>query len=120
VRAQQIRRDRFAGREDVELFQIQNGIFGAERIVKSALGHAAMQRHLTALKAATSRISTTRFLAFVAGAGGLAELRTHGAADANFLDARTARRTKSGEAECRRGGRRGFLLFLRRRLAAPA
>src|SRR5262249_46341344 len=119
VSAQQIRGDRFSRWEDVKFFQIQHGVFGAERIVKSTLRHAAMKGHLTALKTATTRIAATRLLALVAGAGGLAELRAHTAADANFLDARTARRPKSREAERRRAGCR-LGLFLRRRLAAAA
>src|SRR5580692_1659967 len=74
MRAKQLGRYRFAGRKNVQFFQVQNGVGDAERIVKTALGHAAMQRHLAALKTPAARIAASGFLAFVAGASGLAEL----------------------------------------------
>src|SRR5271154_4106467 len=74
VRAKQVGRYRLAGRKNIEFFQVQDGVGDAERIVKTALGHAAMQRHLAALKTPAARIAAAGFLALVAGASGLAEL----------------------------------------------
>src|ERR1700732_1971472 len=70
MRAQQFRRYRFSRRENIQILQVQNRVFDAERIVKAALGHTAMQWHLPAFKSAPPRIAEPRFLPFVAGAGG--------------------------------------------------
>src|ERR1700676_1728776 len=43
VRAKQIRRHRFASRENVQLVQVDHRIGNREWIMKSALGHPAMQ-----------------------------------------------------------------------------
>src|SRR6202047_3494308 len=76
VGAQQFWRYRFSRRENVQILQVQNRIFDAERVVEAALGHPPMQRHLPAFKSAPPRIAAPRFLPFVAGAGRLAQLRS--------------------------------------------
>src|SRR5579864_6201727 len=88
VRAQQIRRHGLARGEHVEFLEVDDGIADAKRIVKAALRNAAMQRHLSAFKTPAARIAAPGFLSLVAGAGGLAELRAHAAADAHFFLAR--------------------------------
>ena len=52
--AKQFRRDRLACRENIELFQIYDGIADAKRVVKTALRHAPVQRHLAAFKTAAA------------------------------------------------------------------
>src|ERR1700722_10143847 len=54
VGAEQVWRDGFAGRENVEIGEIENRVAHAEQIVKAALGHAAMQRVLAAFKTTTA------------------------------------------------------------------
>src|SRR5882762_7366255 len=71
--------------------------------MEAALRNTAMQRHLAALKTAATGIAAPRLLALVTGTARLTELRTHTAADADFLLARAARRTESRKAD------RGFL-----------
>ena len=46
--------------------QIHHGVFGAEDVGESALGQAAVQRHLAALKTAHQARTGTRTLALVA------------------------------------------------------
>src|SRR6202045_4330312 len=98
VRAQQLRRYGFAGRKNVQFVQVQDGILDAEQVMKAALGHAAMQRHLAAFKSAAARIAATGLLSFVTGTGSLAELRAYAAAHAHLAVTRTDRRTKIREA----------------------
>src|ERR1700731_3799577 len=62
MRAEQIRRHRFALGKNVQLFQIHDRVRHAERIMKSALRHAPVQRHLAAFKPATARIAAAGFL----------------------------------------------------------
>ena len=74
MRAEKIGSHGFAGRKNIELFQVDHGIGEAKRIVKSAFGHTAMQRHLTAFKSTPARITAARLLSLIAGAGSFAEL----------------------------------------------
>src|SRR5258707_12880335 len=84
VRAQQLWRYRFAGRKDVQFRKVQNRILDAERVVKAALGHAAMQRHLAAFKSAAARIAAAGFFSLVAGTGSIAPLGAHAPAVAHL------------------------------------
>src|SRR5712692_4717535 len=97
VRAQQLRRNRLAGWKNVQFRQVHDRIRHAKRVVKAALRHAPVQRHLSAFKPASARIAATRLLPFVAGTRGLAKLGTHTAADANFALARPRRRLQIRE-----------------------
>src|SRR6267143_2426940 len=99
VRAKQFRSNRFAGWKNVQFFQIDDRIGHAERIVKTALGHAPVQRHLPALKSTAARISSPRFLPFVAGACGFAEFGADTAAHAHFFLARARRRLQICQRE---------------------
>src|SRR6266851_5317644 len=110
VRAQQLRRYRFAGRKNVQFFQVQDRVFDAERVVKAALGHAAMQRHLAAFESAAARIAAAGFLSLVAGTGSLAELGAHAAADAHLAMTRADRRTQIREARESERARSGFAI----------
>src|SRR5258708_25660340 len=92
VRAEQLGSNRLAGRKNVQFRQVHDRVGYAKGIVKAALRHAPVQRHLSAFKAAAARIAAARLLSLVAGACGLAELRTHPAANANFLLPRPPRR----------------------------
>src|SRR5260370_29117353 len=71
LRAQQLRRYRLAGRKNVQFRNVQNRLFDAERVVKAALGHAAMQRHLSAFKSAAARIAAAGFFSLIAATGSL-------------------------------------------------
>src|SRR6266487_6184443 len=79
---QQIRRN---GRTRVELqaqrVEVHHVIFHAERVVEPALGHAAVQRHLTAFEATLELEARTRFRALVSASRGLAVARSLAAAD---------------------------------------
>src|SRR5579859_190740 len=108
VRAQQFRCHRFARGEDIQLFHVDDGISHAKRIMKPALRHAAVQRHLAAFKTAPARIATTRLLALVAGTGSLAQFRAHAAPHTHLAVARAARRPQIREA---RDGLRRLGLF---------
>src|ERR1700761_4330536 len=68
VGAEQVGRDSFASRKNVEVGEVENRVGHAEQIVKAALGHPAMQRVLAAFKTATARVAASRLLALVAGA----------------------------------------------------
>src|SRR5260370_9413563 len=92
MRAEQLRRNRLARWENVQFRQVHNRVRHAKRVMKAALRHAPVQRHLSALKATAARIAAARLLSLVAGACGLAKLGTHPAADANFALARARRR----------------------------
>src|ERR1700683_90050 len=98
VRTKQIGSHGLTSRKNIEFVQIENRVGDAKWIVKSALGHAAMQRHLAALKTSAARIAAAGFLTLVAGASGFAGLRAHAAADANFLEARALRRMQVRQA----------------------
>src|SRR5229473_3200383 len=108
VRAEQLGSNRLTGRKNVQFRQVHDRVRHAKGIVKPALRHAPVQRHLPALKAAAARIAAARLLSLVAGARGLAELGTHAAADANFLFARARGRLQIRE-------RKGAARFRRRR-----
>src|SRR6266436_1333625 len=105
---QQLRRNRFAGRKDVQFRKVQNRILDAERVVKAALGHAAMQRHLAAFKSAAARIAAAGFLSLVAGTGSFAQLGAHAAADAHLAMARADRWTKIRETRKSERARSGL------------
>src|SRR6202521_1873251 len=107
VRAEQLGSNRLARWKNVQFRQVHDRIRHAKRIVKTALRHAPVQRHLSAFKATPARITATRLLSFVAGAGGFAQLRTHAAADANLLLTRAhgrlqIRERKGASRLCRR------------------
>ena len=63
-------------------FQAHDIEFLAENVGEAALGHAAVQRHLAAFKAAHHARTAARALAFVAAGGSLAHAGTHAAAHA--------------------------------------
>src|ERR1700731_903679 len=120
VRAEQLGSNRFAGRKNVQFRQVHDRVGHAKGIVKAALRHAPVQRHLPAFKPAATRIAAARLLSLVAGARGFAELRTHAAADANFLLARARGRLQIRERKgtaCLRRRRRRFVLTT---LAGPS
>src|SRR6266481_2730728 len=116
MRAEQLRRNRLARWENVQFRKVHNRVRHAKRIMKAALRHAPVQRHLSAFKAAAARIAAARLLSLVAGARCFAELRTHAAADANFLLARARGRLqvrkREGAARLRRRRRRLVLTTL--------
>src|SRR6202140_4989670 len=94
VGAQQLRRHCLSRRKNVQFRQVQNRIIDSERIVKAALGHAAMQRHLPAFKPTAPGITAPRFLPFVAGTGSLPQLRADSPAHAHLAMARAPGRTQ--------------------------
>src|SRR5713101_8420966 len=116
VRAEQLGSNRLAGRKNVQFRKVHNRVRHAKRIMKAALRHPPVQRHLSAFKAAAARIAAARLLSLVAGARGLAELRSHAAANANFLLARARGRLqireREGTAPFRRRRRRLVLTTL--------
>src|SRR5712664_1407292 len=116
VRAEQLGSHRLAGRKNVQFRQVHDRVRHAEWVVKTALRHAPVQRHLSAFKAAAARIAAARLLSLVAGARGLTELRSHAAANANFLLARARGRLqireREGTAPFRRRRRRLVLTTL--------
>jgi hypothetical protein len=61
--------------------QIHHRVLGAEDVGKAALGQAAVQRHLAALKAAHQAGAGAAALALVAAGRGLAHAGSHAAAD---------------------------------------
>src|SRR6184192_2839805 len=99
ARAQQIRRDRFPRRKNIELCQVHDRIRDAKRVVKTALRDTAVQRHLAAFKSAATRIAAPGFLPLVAGARSFAQFGADAAADADLADARTRRRMQIRERE---------------------
>src|ERR1700687_1852594 len=116
VRAQQLRRHYFAGRKNVQFREVQNRILDAEQVVKAALGHAAMQRHLAAFKSTAARIAAAGFLSLVAGTGSFTQLGAHAAANAHLAMTRANGRAKIREARESERAPGGFT----RRLAAVA
>src|SRR5207245_4523403 len=116
VREEQLRRNRLAGRKNVQFRQVDDRVRHAKRVVKATLRHAPVQRHLSAFKTTAARITATRLLPLVAGTSGLAKLGTHAAADANFTPARARRglqiRERKGAARFRRRLRRPVLTTL--------
>src|SRR4029077_9730035 len=90
--AQGFRTHHIACAEDLERLEIHNRIFFAERVVKTALGYAAMQRHLAALKTRPLRISLAGLLSFVSCTGSFRELRTNAPAHPHLAVAGAARR----------------------------
>src|SRR5207245_1408356 len=81
VRAKNFRSNGFAGRKHIQILDVDHVKSDAKRAAKSALGNAAVQRHLSALKTAATGISATGLLPFVALTGSSAQLRAHTAAD---------------------------------------
>src|SRR6266849_5171010 len=120
VRAEQIRRDGLAGRKNIQFRQVHDRIGHAERIVKAALRHAPVQRHLPALKAAAARIAAARLLSLVAGARGLAELGAYAAANANLLLARARGRLQIRERKRAAGLSRRCRRLVMSALAGPS
>src|SRR5260370_28009846 len=110
VRAERLRGHCLARRKNVQFFQVNDRIRDAERIVKAALRHAPMQRHLATFKAAPARIAAAGLLALVARTRGLPPLRTHGATHAHFAFPRTSRGLQIGKPDpyC---GTSGFFPF---------
>src|SRR5712691_10280361 len=92
VGAEQFRGYGFAGRKNIQLGQVHDRVGHAKRIVKAALRHAPVQRHLSAFKPTAARIAAARLLSLVASTGSFAKLRAHAAADADLSFARTGRR----------------------------
>src|SRR5260370_2030915 len=84
VRAEQLRGHRLAGRKNIQFCQVHNRIRHAKRIVKPALGHAPVQRHLAAFKPPAARITAARLLTLVAGAAGLSALLSPPPANPHF------------------------------------
>src|SRR5262249_31108966 len=62
--------------------QIEDGVLLLKDIRKTALGQAAMQRHLAAFKSALLAESSAGPLSLAAAGGGLAVARAHAAPDA--------------------------------------
>src|SRR6266850_4385176 len=120
VGAKQFWSDRLAGWKNVQFFQVHDRVRHAKRIVKTALGHAAVQWHLPAFKPTAARITAPGFLPLVAGAGGLAKFGADAAAHAHLFLARAHRRVqiRQGEGTAPLGCRsRRFVLAT---FAAPA
>src|SRR5713101_937909 len=57
MRAQQLWRNRLAGWKNVQFRQVHNRVRHAKRVMKTALRHAPVQRHLSAFKPAAPRIT---------------------------------------------------------------
>src|SRR5947207_15406083 len=89
-------------------------------MVKTTLRHTPVQRHLPAFKTAPPRIAAARLLTFVAGACGLAKLRTHAAANAHFALARACRRLQIRERKRPPSLRRRFRRLVLTALANPS
>src|SRR5580693_1742821 len=68
--------------EPGQLFQIHDVEFFAEDVGETALGHAAMERHLAAFKATHHARTAARTLALVSAGRSFAHAGTHTAADA--------------------------------------
>src|SRR5260370_25451043 len=83
VRAEQLGSNRLAGRKNVQFRQVHDRVGYAKGIVKAALRHAPVQRHLSAFKAPAARIAAARLLSLVAGARRLAKFRADTAAHAH-------------------------------------
>src|SRR5262249_453497 len=80
--AQQLRRDDRARLElQAERVEVDDVVFDAERVVKPALRHAAVQRHLAAFEAALELEARARFGALVSAARGLSVARSLAAAN---------------------------------------
>src|SRR5271163_1860016 len=84
VRAEQLGGHCFPRRKNVQFFQIYDRVRHPEQIMKAALRHAAVQRHLAAFKSAPARIAAAGLLALVAGTGSLAKFRADTASDAHL------------------------------------
>src|SRR5260370_3128804 len=115
VRAEQLGSNRLAGRKNIQFRQVDDRVRHAKGVMKAALRHAPVQRHLSAFKPAAARITAARLLTLVAGASGLAEFRAHAAADAHFALARTGGRLQIRE----RGGATRPRRWFRRLVPGP-
>src|SRR5262245_43132175 len=71
-----LRCNRCPGLKCVQLRQIHGCEFAAENIVKSALGNAPAQRHLTTFKTEFQRMSSPRSLSFISFACSLSMTRS--------------------------------------------
>jgi hypothetical protein len=92
--AQHFGRDRLAVKfspSSGQPLQADDVEFLAEDVGEAALGHAAVQRHLAAFKAADHARTGARTLAFVSAGGRLAHAGAHAAADALALFRRLLR-----------------------------
>src|ERR1700687_2033364 len=74
VCAEQLGSNRLAGRKNVQFRQVHDRVGHAKGIVKAALRHAPVQRHLSAFKAAAARIAAAGLLSLIAGARGAAQV----------------------------------------------
>src|SRR5260370_23553747 len=57
MRAKQLWRNRLSGWKNVQFLQVHDGIRHAKRVMKTALRHAPVQRHLSAFKPTAARIT---------------------------------------------------------------
>ncbi len=80
--------------------EAEDGVLHAEDVGEAALGQAAVQRHLAALKAAHQAGARTRSLALVAAGGRLAHARAHTAANALLVFIRLLGRLQIAEIQC--------------------
>src|SRR2546426_5843124 len=120
VRAEQLRRHRLAGRKNVQFRQVHDRVRHAKRIMKPALRHAPVQRHLSAFKTAPTRIAASRLLTLVSRARGLAELRPHASANAHFALSRACRRLQIRERKQAASFGRRLRRFVLTALAGPS
>src|SRR6266481_3912167 len=68
--------------QNVQSPQIDDGILFLENVGEATLGQPAMQRHLAAFESAHDAVAGNRARALVPAAGGLADPRSHAAAQA--------------------------------------
>src|SRR5579864_9018347 len=97
VRAQQFGCNRFAGRENIQRVNIDDGEFLRAGIMESALRNTAMQRHLAAFKSAAHFIAGAGLLSLAAFASGAAKFRADTTANAHLLMARALGRLQIGK-----------------------
>src|SRR5882724_6426570 len=71
-----------ADAEFEQALEVHHDVFHAENIGETALGQAAVKRHLAAFKTAHHARTAARTLAFMAARGGFAHAGAHTAADA--------------------------------------
>src|ERR1700693_1858506 len=90
--AQHFRSDCVPRWEGIQGLDVHDRKGSGERARKTPFGQTAMQRHLAPFEARSTRIPATGLLPPVAGARGLAELRTHASPHAYLAMTRAARR----------------------------
>jgi hypothetical protein len=98
MRAEQIRSNGFARWKNVQFFQIYDRIRHAKRVMKTALWHATVQRHLAAFKSTPAGITAAGLLTLVTGTRSLSEFRAHAPADAHLAVPRALRRPQIRQA----------------------